>query len=341
MACAVCMAKTGEDTLTMWRGVGGGGNCGYGCNRSSVESEHDLAVLVTEFLENGGGGGSYGAEPSLCSSDSDSGFCDLPYLASKISVVLPTWVLSLGKGVGEFRSPRLRNRLDQFEISLQSLAHSYLLSISETDLLSYNLGPCSGSCLRFCLVKLLRRSGYDAAVCSSRWAGDDKVPGGDHEFVDVLKHSSLGASERLVIEMDFRSHFEIARAVDSYERILSLLPVVYVGSLSRLSQYLQVMAEAARFSLKQNAMPLPPWRSLAYLQAKWLSPYQRQFDVGKDDSSFVDHKQCSWHLTSFQSSLALEVGIERLMKPVTNTTKNRKIKLGWRKPSFLTNSSDL
>ncbi|KAI4373002.1 hypothetical protein MLD38_011174 [Melastoma candidum] len=320
MACAVCMAKTGEDTLTMWRGVGGGGNCGYGCNRSSVESEHDLAVLVTEFLENGGGGGSYGAEPSLCSSDSDSGFCDLPYLASKISVVLPTWVLSLGKGVGEFRSPRLR--------------------FTGTDWIS-SRSACSPWLTLTCCQSLLRRSGYDAAVCSSRWAGDDKVPGGDHEFVDVLKHSSLGASERLVIEMDFRSHFEIARAVDSYERILSLLPVVYVGSLSRLSQYLQVMAEAARFSLKQNAMPLPPWRSLAYLQAKWLSPYQRQFDVGKDDSSFVDHKQCSWHLTSFQSSLALEVGIERLMKPVTNTTKNRKIKLGWRKPSFLTNSSDL
>ncbi|KAI4370602.1 hypothetical protein MLD38_018938 [Melastoma candidum] len=174
MDCAVCTANTGEDVLNMWRGVrGGGANCGYGCNRSSVESEHDLAVLVSEFLENGG---------------SDSVFCDLPYLASKISVY--------------------GNRLDQFEIDLQSLVHSYLLSISETDLLSDKFGPCSGNCLRFCLVKLLRRSGYDATVRSSKWTGDGKVPGGDHEFVDVIKHCSLGASERLIIDMDFQSHFE-------------------------------------------------------------------------------------------------------------------------------------
>ncbi|KAB2010728.1 hypothetical protein ES319_D10G261600v1 [Gossypium barbadense] len=37
-----------------------------------------------------------------------------------------------------------------------------------------------------------------------------------------------------MINIDFRIHFEIASAIDSYDRILSSLPVVYVGSLPRL-----------------------------------------------------------------------------------------------------------
>ena len=94
-----------------------------------------------------------------------------------------------------------------------------------------------------------------------------------YEYIDVVKCNISRSSERLIIDIDFQSHFEIARAVDSYDRILKSLPVVYVGSLNRLKQYLQVMVEAAKSSLKQNSMPLPPWRSLAYLQAKWHSPY--------------------------------------------------------------------
>ncbi|KAI4383997.1 hypothetical protein MLD38_009772 [Melastoma candidum] len=314
MDCGVCLAKAGEDIMSMWKV----GEIAGGSNMSSVESEHDLAFLVSDFLENGGG--SCGAEPSWCSSDSDSGFCDLPYLASKISLH--------------------KNKLDQYEIHLQSVVHSHLLSMNGIDLQSYKFGPCYGSGLRFCLVDLLRRSGYDAAVCSSRWPGDGKVPGGDHEFVDVINHTGLGTSERLIIEMDFRSHFEIARAVDSYDRILHLLPVVYIGPLSRLNHYLQVMADAARFSLKQNSMPLPPWRSLSYLQAKWNSPCERRFYAEKEDKIFVDHEQCSGLLKRLQSALALELGVERPMKPVNFDTKNRKPKQERRKHSLLRNSSD-
>lgn len=137
----------------------------------------------------------------------------------------------------------------------------------------------------------------------------------------MVNHNGGGNSERLIIDIDFRSHFEIARAVDSYDRILNSLPVVYVGSLSRLKQFLQVMVEAARSSLKQNSMPLPPWRSLAYLQAKWQSPYQRNFYPDEDQRSGNGGncgEQCSGNLKRLQSLLQSEmeeVGQRRLMKP--------------------------
>lgn len=50
----------------------------------SHESEHDLALMVSDFLESGDSTG----PDSWCSSDSDSGFSDLPRLAEKIQVPL-------------------------------------------------------------------------------------------------------------------------------------------------------------------------------------------------------------------------------------------------------------
>lgn len=142
---------------------------------------------------------------------------------------------------------------------------------------------------------------------------------GDHEYIDVVNYTSDGTSERLIIDIDFRSHFEIARAVESYDKILKSLPVVFVGSMTKLKQFLQVMADASRVSLKQNSMPLPPWRSLAYLQSKWLSPFQRNVTPEEKNitsSMVTGHKQCNGHLRRLQSSLQSLIEKERLVKPV-------------------------
>lgn len=296
MDCRVLLA-TGD--LRTRKRMGGAGQIS---GSFSYESEHDLAAMVSDFLESNGSN----STESWYSSDNDSGFSDLAQLADTI----------------------LYNKLsvDQYESQLLSVVNSLILSMKDTDLHFVKSSPCSASCVRFSMVKLLRLSGYDAAVCSSRWQGSGKVPGGDHEYIDVIGHKNSGNSERLIIDLDFRSHFEIARAVDSYDRILNSLPVVYVGSLTKLDQFLQVMAEAARSSLKQNSMPLPPWRSLAYLQAKWQSPYQRQFNpedklIG-DGNNAHGHKQCGGHLKRLQSLLRSEIEIERLLKPIDRKKRN-------------------
>ncbi|KAJ7971272.1 Protein of unknown function (DUF506) [Quillaja saponaria] len=305
MDCRVCVAP-GD----LWFRAGGGvGQIGGGF---SHESEHDLALMVSDFLENG----SLGSE-SWCSSDSDSGLFDLAHLAEKI--------------------PFCKLSMAQYESDLLSVVHSLLLSMNETNLQSINFNPCYASCIRFYLVKLMRLSGYDAGVCASKWQGSGKVPGGDHEYIDVVNYNSSGSSERLIIDIDFRSHFEIARAVESYDRILNSLPVVYVGSFTRLKQFLGIMVEAARSSLKQNSMPLPPWRSLAYLQAKWQSPYQRQTNPQSkiiSSANSFNHEQCSEQLRRLQSSLHSEMDVEQLLKP-RNSESNWQLKPDrWRHPLF-------
>jgi hypothetical protein len=133
--------------------------------------------------------------------------------------------------------------------------------------------------------------------------------------------------ERLIIDIDFRSHFEIARAVDSYGTLLDSLPVVYVGTLPRLKQFLNVMVDAAKWSLKQNSMPLPPWRSLSYLQAKWQSKYERKDLLSAQEfhgGTPSDHALCVGHLKRLKSSLQSELDTGRLlMMPIQTDMKRR------------------
>jgi uncharacterized protein (TIGR01615 family) len=151
---------------------------------------------------------------------------------------------------------------------------------------------------------------------------------GDHEYIDVIMNSDTTGPERLIIDVHFRSHFEIARAVDSYGTLLNSLPVVYVGTLPRLKHLLHVMVDAAKWSLKQNSMPLPPWRSLPYLQAKWQSKHERKdLDTEGFHSAGSDHALCIGHLKRLKSSLQSELETNRLLMMPVKADKKRMPKL--------------
>lgn len=145
-----------------------------------------------------------------------------------------------------------------------------------------------------------------------------------------MSDTDVGQDDRLIVDIDFRSHFEIARAVDSYQRIMESLPVVYVGTVARLNQFLQVMVDAAKFSLKQNSMPLPPWRSLNYLQSKWLSPHKRHLGpINQEGPGMFSpglHRQCGENLKRLQIALHAEQESERFMKKKKSGGFSRRIK---------------
>lgn len=79
----------------------------------------------------------------------------------------------------------------------------------------------------------------------------------------------------MIIDVDFRSEFEIARSTSSYKMTLQSLPSVFVGKSDRLLQIISITSEAARQSLKKKGMHIAPWRKAEYVKSKWLGPHTR------------------------------------------------------------------
>ncbi|PKA64950.1 hypothetical protein AXF42_Ash011552 [Apostasia shenzhenica] len=130
----------------------------------------------------------------------------------------------------------------------------------------------------------LRSLGYDASVCKSLWEKTPMIPAaryvrraGEYEYVDVIIDG-----QRFLLDVDFRSEFEIARSTKNYRELLQLLPPIFVGKADRLEQIVSVVSEAARQSLKKKGLHFPPWRKTEYMRAKWLSPYHRAFTTSSD-----------------------------------------------------------
>ncbi|THU72660.1 hypothetical protein C4D60_Mb04t14540 [Musa balbisiana] len=117
----------------------------------------------------------------------------------------------------------------------------------------------------------LRSLGYDASICISRWKKTSSVAAGEYQYIDVI----VSGGERLLVDVDFRSEFEIARSTKSYREVLQSLPSVFVGEGDRVNQIVAVVSGAARKSLKKKGLHVPPWRRPEYMRAKWLSPYSR------------------------------------------------------------------
>ncbi|XP_022758311.1 uncharacterized protein LOC111305238 [Durio zibethinus] len=112
--------------------------------------------------------------------------------------------------------------------------------------------------------------GYDASICKSRWKKSPSYPAGEYEYIDVIIDG-----ERLLIDIDFRSEFEIARSTKTYKSILQTLPFIFVGKPDRLQKIIAIISEAVEQSLKKKGMHIPPWRKAEYVKAKWLSPHNR------------------------------------------------------------------
>uniref|UniRef100_A0A7N0TTF8 Uncharacterized protein n=1 Tax=Kalanchoe fedtschenkoi TaxID=63787 RepID=A0A7N0TTF8_KALFE len=125
--------------------------------------------------------------------------------------------------------------------------------------------------LREIVADGLSSAGYDASICKSRWDKSPAYPAGEYEYIDVL----MEEGERVIIDIDFRSEFEIARSTGSYKSILQLVPFIFVGKGERLQQIVSMVCEAGRQSLKKKGMPFPPWRKAEYMRSKWLAAHTR------------------------------------------------------------------
>ncbi|PON58407.1 hypothetical protein PanWU01x14_166190 [Parasponia andersonii] len=133
------------------------------------------------------------------------------------------------------------------------------------------------SCLIRDVSSRIRNDGYNSAVCKSKWRSSlDHIPSGDHMFVDVVESSSSKRGEvRVIIEVNLRAEFEMARASEEYNGLVQRLPEVFVGKVERLHSVIKIMCSAAKKCMKEKKMHLAPWRKYQYMQAKWLAACER------------------------------------------------------------------
>ncbi|MCO5551465.1 hypothetical protein L7F22_004969 [Adiantum nelumboides] len=275
----------------------------------SADSEHDLAAMVHDFMENGSFESDF---PE--SSDGESGLPSCSRLFETLQA--------------------LKFSTTFMEKELFSILSVFFPTVKDVDLFCLTTGrECKGSCIQQMLVKHLRVLGYDAAICISKWQNSGKVPGGEYEYIDVFFKGERKTTERLIVDVDFQSQFEIARPTHSYAAALKCLPVIFVGSEEKLRQVLQVMAEAAKMSLKQNSMPFPPWRTLEYMLAKWLSPSERTADdiqgrLCRDQYSSACRdtgiKHCAEQLKNLKLCMVAELDKYHIQRPV-NLERNRRM----------------
>ncbi|KAL5797561.1 hypothetical protein ACOSQ2_002381 [Xanthoceras sorbifolium] len=140
--------------------------------------------------------------------------------------------------------------------------------------------PVTGGC-RVCLQReisiRLRNVGYDCAICKSKWRSSPEIPSGAHTYLEVVDKvsSKKGEVMRVVVELNFRAEFEMARASEEYNQLISRLPDLFVGKTERLKNLIKILCSASKKCMKDKKMHLGPWRKHKYMQAKWLGTYER------------------------------------------------------------------
>ncbi|XP_022724173.1 uncharacterized protein LOC111280903 [Durio zibethinus] len=139
-------------------------------------------------------------------------------------------------------------------------------------------GKSMAESCRNCLMRevssRLQNAGFNSAICRSKWRSSPDIPSGEHKFLDVIENSRKG-DVRVIIELNFRSEFEMARASEEYNRLVQRLPEVFVGKVERLNNVIKIVCLAAKKCMKEKKMHMGPWRKHRYMQAKWLKSCER------------------------------------------------------------------
>uniref|UniRef100_M1BIC9 Uncharacterized protein n=3 Tax=Solanum tuberosum TaxID=4113 RepID=M1BIC9_SOLTU len=125
-------------------------------------------------------------------------------------------------------------------------------------------------CFRRRVVEELCEKGFNASLCTSIWNHTSKMPGGRHEYIQVIA-STQGRKKKvpLLIELEFRDEFKLAKSCKEYSKLTTLLPQVFIGKSEHLNAIVRLMCDAAKRSTAQQRIHLAPWRKRNFMQMKW------------------------------------------------------------------------
>ncbi|KAG2683769.1 hypothetical protein I3843_10G049200 [Carya illinoinensis] len=173
------------------------------------------------------------------------------------------------------------HRSNSLESKIRSVTKETLKEIRIANTVCACGRPLATGCRKCLMVEVsgrLRSAGYNSAICKSKWRSSPDIPSGEHTFLDVIENSNTSSKKgevRIIIELNFRAEFEMARASEDYNRMVRRLPEVFVGKVERLSNIIKIVCSAAKKCMKEKKMHMGPWRKHKYMQAKWLGACER------------------------------------------------------------------
>uniref|UniRef100_A0A6N2L4M1 Uncharacterized protein n=1 Tax=Salix viminalis TaxID=40686 RepID=A0A6N2L4M1_SALVM len=181
-------------------------------------------------------------------------------------------------------------------------ASSTCLSINQAKVFYFTEKTTS---LKMWLVKRLKMDGFIASICRTSWVTSLGCPAGAYEYIGITLKDENGGSTRLIVDIDFRSQFELARPTSLYKELTDTLPSFFVGSEDNLNKIISLLCSAARQSLTERGLHVPPWRTSSYMQSKWLSScceatndsntgYSSREDGGADNGSRHGYGSSLW-----------------------------------------------
>ena len=197
---------------------------------------------------------------------------------------------SRGGSLGE-RAPEvgtlatiLRTRSD-FELScvrdVQAATEKYCLAASPRDV------PRRADFLKY-VAAYLASHGYAVTIRTTVGGGNgaDCLRNLRHTFLLVGGRSEWGhhhAAHDLVIEPNFREHFDVARPTERYRDFHESIPSIFVGSLECMNRAVELITRCMAASFEEVGLAIPTWRQHHALISKWLPRRWEDSAVSAED----------------------------------------------------------
>nr|XP_043639473.1 uncharacterized protein LOC122610560 [Erigeron canadensis] len=121
------------------------------------------------------------------------------------------------------------------------------------------------------IIMRLKMDNYEASLCETSWISTSGQPTGVYEYIDVMMNDKDQSLRRLIVDMDFKSQFILARQTQVYSDLINALPSIFVGTEEKLNSIICLICKAAKQCLQEKGLHIPPWRKAGYMQSKWLS----------------------------------------------------------------------
>ncbi|KAL2906738.1 Urease accessory protein UreF [Bienertia sinuspersici] len=104
------------------------------------------------------------------------------------------------------------------------------------------------------VVKCLKMDGFRASLCHTSWITTPSCPCGNYEYIEILEEDDpKEGMTRIIVDIDFKSQFEVARPTQSYTELSSKIPMIFVGNEDKLNRIITILCSAAQDSLRERA----------------------------------------------------------------------------------------